>query len=229
MASLKKDVITGPLAILADVHGNLAALDAVLAELRRREIDRVVVAGDLLFGGEDPLGVWRRLQEIKAQLVRGLSDTALATLDPERLVPKTDEEARRRERFLDARRKVGELVLRSVAKLPEQLRFPLADGRELMVCHGSPRDASVDLTFDVDDEELLVLLGGDPADLIAVGGSHVPFDRNVDETRVLGLGSVGEAPEGNAAHFVILSPRLEGTLVERGWVTLDAAVLPSGS
>lgn len=220
MASLKKDVITGPIAILADVHGNLAALDAVLAELSRRDIGRIVVAGDLLFGGEDPLGVWRRLTEKKAQLIRGLSDTALATLDPAKLVPTTDAEAAKRDRFLEARTKVGELVLRSLLKLPEQLRFPLADGRELMVCHGSPRDPAFDLTFDVDDEELLVLLGGDPADLIAVGGSHVPFDRDVDETRVLGLGSVGEAPEGDAAHFVILSPRLEGTLVERGWVPL---------
>lgn len=117
-------------------------------------------------------------------------------------------------------KKVGDLVLRSLVKLPEQLRLPLADGRELMACHGSPRDASVDLGFDVDDEELLVLLGGDPADLIAVGGSHVPFDRDLDETRVLGLGSVGEAPGGDAAHFLILTPRLEGTLVERGWVEL---------
>lgn len=62
MASLKKDVITGPIAILSDIHGNLVALDAVLAELSRRDIDRIVVAGDLLFGGDDPLGVWRRLE-----------------------------------------------------------------------------------------------------------------------------------------------------------------------
>lgn len=220
MATLKNDVISAPVAILADVHGNLRALDAVLDELSRREVERVIVAGDLLFGGDDPLGVWRRLQEKKAHLIRGLSDTALATLDPERLIPKTDEEAARRERFLDARRKVGDLVLRSLARLPEQLRFPLADGRELMACHGSPRDAAIDLTFDVDDEELIVLLGGDPADIVAVGGSHVPFDREIDQTRVLGLGSVGEAPERTAAHFLIVSPRLEGTLIERGWVTL---------
>ncbi len=226
MGSLRKDVITGPIAILADVHGNLAALDAVLAELSRRDVERIIVAGDLLFGGEDPLGVWRRLTERKAQMIRGLSDTALATLDPERLVPKSDAEAAKRERFLEARKKVGELILRSVLKLPEQIRVPLADGREVMACHGSPRDPSVDLSFDVDDEELLVLLGGDPADIIAVGGSHVPFERTVEETRILGLGSVGEAPEGSHAHFVILTPRLEGTLVERGWV--DLAVISSG-
>ena len=107
MATLKKDVITGPIALLADVHGNLAALDAVLAELTRRDVERIVVAGDLLFGGDDPLGVWRRLTERKAQLLRGLSDTALATLDPEKLVPKNEADAQKRERFLEARKRVG--------------------------------------------------------------------------------------------------------------------------
>ena len=63
-----------------------------------------------------------------------------------------------------------------------------------------------------------VMLGGDPADIVCSGGSHVCFDRTLDEQRVLGLGSVGQSPEGNVAHFVILSPRLEGTLIERGYI-----------
>lgn len=220
MPSPKKDAVHRPLALLADVHGDLAALDAVLDELGRRGVDDVVVAGDLLFGGPEPLGVWRRLVEKKARLVRGLSDTALATLDPARLQAKTDAERARRERFLEARRDVGELVLRSLAKLPEQLRFPLVDGSELMVCHGSPLDPSVELGFDATDDELSRLLDGDPADLVAVGGSHVPFDRELDDTRIIGLGSVGETPAGRVAHFVVLSPRLEGTLIERGYVEL---------
>lgn len=220
MATLKNDVIRAPLAVLADVHGNLAALEAVLKELEHRGVERIVVAGDLLFGGSDPLGTWKRLMDPRIQLVRGLSDTALATLDPEKLVPKTDAEAERRAQFLETRKAIGELVLRHLSKLPEQLRFPLADGRELLVCHGSPRDPSVDVSHDMSDDELLVHLGGDPADLIACGGPHVPFDRDLDETRILGLGAVGAPPDDRNAHFLLLSPRLEGTLVERGWVEL---------
>ena len=218
MTSLTTNLVTVPIAVLSDIHGNLRALEAVLMELKRRDISRVVVAGDLLFGGDEPLAVWRRLNELHADLVRGMTDTALSVLAPEKIVPKTPEEEARRDRFLQTRKDVGELVLKQIAKLPEQRRFPLADGRELLVCHGSPRDASIDLSHDMDDQEIEVMLGGDPADIICSGGSHVCFDRTLDEQRVLGLGSVGQSPEGNVAHFVILSPRLEGTLIERGYI-----------
>ncbi len=225
MSAPPKPLLNRPVALLADVHGDLAALDAVLAELDRRDVGALVVAGDLLFGGEEPLGVWRRLAERRAHLVRGLSDTALSTLDPGRLVATTAEEQAKRDRFLETRAQVGELVLRALLKLPEQLRFPLADGSELMVCHGSPIDPSIELGFDATDEEVIHLVGDDPADLIAVGGAHVPFDRALDATRVVGLGSVGETPGGRISHFAILTPRPEGALLERGFVELDAGAM----
>ena len=52
----------GPIAFLSDVHGNITALEVVLAELERLDVKRVYVAGDLLLGGDEPLEVWQRLQ-----------------------------------------------------------------------------------------------------------------------------------------------------------------------
>ncbi|RZO50629.1 MAG: metallophosphatase family protein, partial [Sandaracinaceae bacterium] len=52
-----------PMAFLSDVHGNLPALEAVLAELERRMISSIFVAGDLLLGGDDPVGVYKRLSQ----------------------------------------------------------------------------------------------------------------------------------------------------------------------
>ena len=49
------------------------------------------------------------------------------------------------------------------------------------------------------DDEIRRLLGDDPADIVVCGGSHVPFDRTVMEVRVIGIGSVGEAP-GDIPH-----------------------------
>jgi predicted phosphodiesterase len=48
------------------------------------------------------------------------------------------------------------------------------------------------------DEEISALIGDDPADLVICGGSHVPFDRVVSGVRVINVGSVGEAPSGQA-------------------------------
>lgn len=206
------------IAVLSDVHGNLRALDAVLADLARRDVTEIYVAGDHLFGGGEPLDVWRRLSASKAILSRSLGDLALATLDPERVAARSDEDKKKRERLIDTRRVVGELVLKALAKLPPSVRVPLADGREVLVVHGAPTDPGVDVTHDLSDEEMLALLGHDPADIVAVGGSHVPFQRDFEQLRVVGVGSVGEAPEGKNAHFVLITPNYEGTIVEEAWV-----------
>ena len=82
----------GPIAFLSDLHGNLTALNVVLAELERLDVKRIYAAGDLLLGGDEPLEVWQRLQALGATCTRGLSDTALASVDPQSLVPIDDEQ-----------------------------------------------------------------------------------------------------------------------------------------
>ncbi|WP_236519891.1 metallophosphoesterase family protein [Sandaracinus amylolyticus] len=222
MASSRNAPASAPMAFLADIHGNLAALDAVLEDIRRRDVRIVYVAGDLLFGGDDPLAVWKRLVEVKAKCVRGLSDAALATLDPTRMNPTDDAQRERMERFLRTRTAVGELVLKYLERLPDSMRIPLVDGREIVVVHGSPADPTTELSHDMSDEEMMALIADDPADIVACGGSHVPFQRDVDEVRVIGLGSVGQSPEGGIAHYTVVTPRLEGTLVEQTWIRYAA-------
>ncbi len=210
--------LSSPVALLADIHGNLAALDAVIADLGRRGVSEIYVAGDLLFGGADPHGTWRRLVEVKAKCVRGVSDTALATLDAAQMKPSNDAEAARLAMFLDARAAVGEVVLKYLSRLPDRMRVPLADGGELLLVHGAPIDPMLELTHDLGDDEVLALVADDPADIIACGGAHVPFLRDFGELRVVGLGSVGESPEGRVAHYTVMSPRPEGTMLEQTWV-----------
>ena len=88
---------------------------------------------------------------------------------------------------------------------------------KILVVHGAPTDPGTDVTHDLSDEEMLALLGHDPADIVAVGGSHVPFQRDFEQLRVVGLGSVGQAPEGGHAHFTLFTPDYEGTRVEVAW------------
>jgi hypothetical protein len=46
----------------------------------------------------------------------------------------------------------------------------------------------------------------------------VPFDRTIDDVRVVNVGSVGDAPEGRVAHYTVVTPALEGARVEQAWV-----------
>jgi len=210
--------VSEPVALISDIHGHLEALDAVLEDTQRRGVKRVYVAGDSLNGGPDPLGVWRRLTEIKAYSVRGVSDSALCSVDASKLVPMNEVERKRLDAFLWTRKTVGELILETLRRLPLSLRVPLIDGSEMVIVHGSPSDPFQEISQDMDDDEILSLLADDPADIVVCGASHVPFQRTIAGVHVVNVGSVGAAPEGRVAHYTILTPTPGQRTIEQNWV-----------
>ena len=182
---------------ISDIHGHADALAAVLATAERRGYGKILVAGDLCFPGPEPLEVWRRLTQAGAVCVQGIGDRALATVAIDGLVARSEHERVRLDRLAAVRAELGELILARLARLPVTFRMPLAIGGELVLVHGSPSDPTECLTHDMSDEEMLSLLGDDPADVVVCGGSHVPFDRMVRGVRVINVGSVGEAGSGD--------------------------------
>ena len=212
----------GPIAFLSDLHGNLTALDVVLAELERLDVKRLYVAGDLLLGGDEPLEVWHRLQALGATCTRGPSDLALGSVDPGSLVPIDEEQRRQARLFADTRGAIGDLVAERLRRLPEQHRIPLVDGREVLMVHGSPADNNREISHDMSDDEILALLDDDPADIIVCGSTHVPFQRAVEEYHNVDVGSVGAVPEGQIAHYTVLTPRMSNADILQDWVSYEA-------
>jgi predicted phosphodiesterase len=210
---------------ISDVHGQLAALRAVLATAERRGYQRLLVAGDLCFPGPDPLETWRTLQREQAISVQGVTDKALATMEPSRLSELASDPAQRAmaTRFLDARAALGELVVERLRRLPTHHRIALEDGRELLLVHGSPEDPTEPITHDLDDDEILALVGDDPADVIVCGMSHTPFVREIDDLTVINVGSVGEAPGGGVAHATFIEASPQGIIIDPITVPLDDA------
>lgn len=209
----------GPIAFLSDVHGNITALEVVLTELERFDVKRVYVAGDLLLGGDGPLEVWQRLQALGAICTRGPSDLALGSVDPGSLVPIDEEQRRQARLFSDTRNAIGDLVAERLRRLPDQHRIPLVDGREVLMVHGSPADANRELGHDLSDDEVLALLDDDPADIVVCGSTHVPFQRSVAEYHIVNVGSVGAAPEGQVAHYTVLTPGMSSADILQDWVS----------
>ncbi|MGD0675368.1 MAG: metallophosphoesterase family protein [Polyangiaceae bacterium] len=211
---------------VSDIHGHLDALRAVLATAERRSFHRLLVAGDIVFPGPDPLETWRRLSAANALMVQGLTDRAVATLDPGGLHPRSEHERDRVSRMRAAREALGELILQRIRRLPTHARVPLEDGGELLLVHGSPLDPGEALTHDMTDEEINALLADDPADVVVCGASHVPFDRMISGVRVVNVGSVGEAPGAGArfaqAAWIESTPR--GVYVEPIVVPLHTPV-----
>lgn len=208
---------------ISDIHANLDALTSVLATAERRSFHKLLVAGDLVFPGPEPLETWRRLTAAGAVLVQGVSDKAVVTLDPGELHATNEHEQQMIDRVRAVRAELGDLILERLKRLPTHVRVPLEDGGELLLVHGSPVDPAEALTHDMSDDEIDALLGDDPADVVVCGMSHVPFDRTVGGVRVINVGSVGEAPDGTrVAHATWIESTPTGLYVTPMCVPLDA-------
>jgi predicted phosphodiesterase len=206
---------------LSDIHGHAAALDAVLAEAEHWGYDQLVVCGDLCFPGPRPLDVWKRLVEKNALCVQGLTDRALAELDPDELSPQTPFEHERLDRLVATHRELGDLIVARLGRLANVARLPLESGHEMVIVHGSPADPTVAITHDMTDDEVIALLGTDPCDLVICGGDHVPFQRQIEDVRIVGVGSVGEAPLRQIAYAALVTSTPTQTSIEQKEVSLE--------
>jgi putative phosphoesterase len=162
-------------AALYDIHGNIAALDAVLAEV---DADVIVVGGDTV-AGPSPAETLERLRTLDADVrfIRGNADREVYE-EGQGLAP-------------------PELMEYVRARLsPEQVDFlrslplTLAIGRVLF-CHATPRSDEEILTRISSDERWREVLAEVDADVVVCGHTHVQFDREVDGIRVVNAGSVG--------------------------------------
>ena len=118
---------------VSDIHGRLDALAAVLATAERRSFNKLLVAGDIVFPGPAPLETWRRLVSAGAVMVQGVSDKALATLDPTDLHASNEHEHQMIERMRAARAELGDLILERLKRLPTHVRKNLSDAERTRI------------------------------------------------------------------------------------------------
>ena len=189
--------------------------------MQGRQIHQLIVCGDHLFPGDEPLKVWRTLNNEKALCLQGVGDLALATVDPDSLDMSDATLSPRIERLYATHEEIGDLVVAQLRRLPDRARLPLPSGHEMLVIHGSPTDPMTQITCDMSDAEINALIGDEPADIILCGGDHVAFSRELDNLRIVGVGSVGEAPIKGTAHAVIIDSYGEHPSVEHLEILLD--------
>jgi len=180
------------LAVLYDIHGNLPALEAVLADARSAGVEGFVLGGDYCAGG-----LWPRET---LQLLQALPEASWLRGNTERELLGEDDLAGGA--FTWTREALGRRQLEWLHALPEHVSF----GGELF-CHGSP--LSDEVTFGLepgpDDERLLA---GERRRLIVFGHSHAQFRRpGPAETRLVNPGSVGLPMDGDRrAAWALRSP-----------------------
>ena len=205
------------LAFVSDVHGNLTALEAVVADIRRRGVDRVVHGGDLALMGPRPAEVVDLLRELGCEGVVGNTDELLWR-------PEEHERQRARAPRLapllrllfevyapDTRERLGSERVEWLRGLPGEL------GLELMtVVHAAPGDLWRAPMPDATDRELTSTYTVLGSSRVAYGHIHRPFVRQLDGLTVANAGSVGLPWDGDprASYLVVDGPAVETIRVE---------------
>ena len=221
------------LALLSDIHGNPLALDAVLADIQRQgEVDAYWVLGDFSGIGYDPVTPLKTVSALPhARFTRGNTDRYVVTealpVPPEKaledpaLLPDVIRAARSfswTRGYLSA---TGWLDW--LANLPLDTRLTLPDGARLLGVHAAPgRDDGHGIQPSHSDADLEQRLAGCEADLVIVGHTHVPLDRQVGEVHVINLGSVSNpVTPGLQATYALLDADAQGYRVELRRVDYD--------
>jgi predicted phosphodiesterase len=179
-------------AALYDVHGNLPALQAVLADL---DDDVQIVSGGDLVAGPLPSECLTLLRERGARFLKGNADRFV--------LDRSGEDAWAYERLTDAERA-------EVAGWPASVELDVDGLGRVLFCHGSPRSDEEILSAATPDDVVAEALGGADADVVVGGHTHQQFDRAVGGVRFVNAGSVGLPYEGRAGAFwAVLGPDVE--------------------
>ena len=167
-------------AALHDVHGNLPALEAVLADVERAGVELIVLGGDVA-AGLLPVETIERLLELDgARFVQGNADRILVEI------------------FDGAEPSEGGLIdAWCASQLEQRHRDFLASFEPTVVigdvcfCHATPHSDEPAFTRITPDERVRELIGEIDQHVVVCGHTHMQFDRTVDGIRVVNAGSVG--------------------------------------
>lgn len=184
------------IAVLSDIHGNLAALEAVANEVDQLEVD-VVVCGDVVTGPFSAEVFDRVVHLRNVHFVRGNVETAV--------LEGTDEFGRD---WGVERKRLGDARLAAIAEWPRSLELEIEGLGKVLVCHSTPLSEDPIYTRLTPDAELIETLGPIGADVMVCGHTHMQYDRRLSNgLRIVNAGSVGMPYEGaRGAYWVLLGP-----------------------
>jgi len=200
-------------AIVSDVHGNLVALEAVVADLEQVRPDLVVHGGDLAFNGPRPAECVDRIRELGWPGVIGNMDEALTTRQGS--TPRIDWAVER----------LGDERLGWLQSNPMEWR-----DEDLALVHAAPGDLWRGVPVDTGDAELRAIYGPLGAPLAVYCHIHRPYVRVIGDLTVANTGSAGLPMDGvpRASYLLVEDGRPEVRRVAHDLERAVADVMASG-
>ena len=234
------------IAALSDVHGNVAALEAVIADIGREKPDRVVVAGDLVLNGPEPVATVDMLRNLAADgaaIISGNTDIAVADFDyaaafpwmtdgvPDAIVAAAEwaNEALGEERVewlrgLPAERRLRSdddtlviVILGAGLDTFVQRRPGLASRLLVFDCHGSPGSQTSGFDQNLDPSVTIERVARTDARVIVCGHTHLPEVRDLGWKVIVNDGSAGYVFDGDPSASWALIDIADYVFSERFW------------
>jgi putative phosphoesterase len=181
-------------AALYDIHGNLPALEAVLAEVEREGVDAIVVGGDIASGPPQPREVVERVWSLPdVHAIRGNADRL------------HDREHAGDEGLGWLFEQLGDEDVEWLVSLPFSVVLD-----DTLYVHSNPLDDTTMVTELTTHEKLAGLLEGVEQRRVVAGHTHMQLERRVGETLFVNAGSIGWPYEGRpGAYWAILDDGVE--------------------
>jgi putative phosphoesterase len=212
------------IAIISDVHGNIHALDAVLADVEAQHPDRVYCLGDLVGYGAFPNEVVGRIRERGIPTIIGNYDDGVGFERDEcgcAYKEETDRQLGQRSLEWTKAHTIADNKAFLRGLLP-QIRFE-ADGKRVLLVHGSPRKINEYLFEDRPLSSFERLAQSSDADVILFGHTHVPYTKSAGGVLFVNAGSVGKPKDGDPRACYALLDLTSATPVHFRRVEYDIA------
>lgn len=213
------------LAVISDIHGNIHALNAVLEDIEKRDVDLIVCLGDLVGYGAFPNEVIETIRSRNIPTIRGNYDDGVGFDKPECGCSYTEpDEIERGNQSLEwTKRHTNERNKRYLASLLDSITTE-DYGWVLWFVHGSPRRINEYLFEGKPESALKIVIGDKKVDALFFGHTHLPYDRVVDGIHFINVGSAGKPKDGDPrAAYALVTISEEDINVEFPRVAYDVA------
>jgi predicted phosphodiesterase len=200
--------MSGGVAAIYDIHGNLPALEAVLKEISAKRVEQIVIGGDVV-PGPMPRECIDRLTslDLPVQFISGNGEREVLAWkqgDPSSTLPPQFREIMQWN--ADQLRPDDDDLL---GQWPATLRLGVSGSGTVLFCHATPRNDSDIFTRETPEEWLRPTFDGAGAPLVVCGHTHMQFDRTIGNTRVVNAGSAGMPFGAPGAYWLLLRPDVQ--------------------
>lgn len=184
------------IAFIGDLHGNLPALLAVLADAKQRGVTHILHLGDIVGFGPFPEETAARIRDEEITGVAGNIDRETLALSKKDCPKQREGTDPKMHALCWTKKKLTKASIRHLRSLPAELRTE-AGGNTILLTHGSPDSTTGRIGVETPDSDLVRYTRTAQADIIVTAHTHQPFHRIVNDCLFINCGSVGRPFDGD--------------------------------